>query len=226
LLSTVDVLLDRVGEGFVNEAIGLVGRGIIAALDSLAAASGATALSNVAVIGGNTDLGYTITNSDGSSASTLLGPSVIGGNSGPGFTILDPNGMPVDSVLPAVAVIGGNTGPQMTITNPDGSPATTMDPNLGVIGGNPTQPFTFSVQPSYGAGSVDLRGIDISDVPVMPEPQGYVRGSGDLANRMAINIAINDFGHRTLANVEYDKYAAERQGIWHETPVPREDYHP
>ncbi|HEY4609987.1 MAG TPA: hypothetical protein VIH06_12300 [Ilumatobacteraceae bacterium] len=88
LMSAVDVLLDRVGEGFVNDAIGLVGRAIVAALDSLAAASSAT----------------------------LPSVGVIGGNTVPGYTILDPNGKPVESVLPAVGVIGGNPSPYPAFT--------------------------------------------------------------------------------------------------------------
>jgi hypothetical protein len=142
---------------------------------------------------------------------------------------LDANGMPVDSVLPAVAVIGGNSGPQMTITRPDGSPATAMGPSVGVIGGNPSPypAYTFSAPPSSGAGSQDLRGIQfLEPLPVMPAPQGFVPRSGDLGNQMAVNNFINDIGHRTQINIDYSKYAAERQGMWNETPVAREYYHP
>ena len=90
LIATADVVLDRVGAALTNEAIGLVSRGIIAALDSLAAASGGPSLSGVGVIGGNSGLGMTITSADGTSAQSLLGGvGVVGGNSGLGMTILN-----------------------------------------------------------------------------------------------------------------------------------------
>jgi hypothetical protein len=252
LIAAVDVVLDRVGAHLINEAIGLVGRGIIAALDSLAAASGVT-LSGVGVIGGNSGPGLTITSGDGTASSLLPGVAVIGGNTGPGFTILNGEGLPVSSILPTVGVIGGNSGTAMTITNIDGSPATLLE--SGVIGGNiglgmtitpgvgsvgdsvgsslgqiggypsPYPAFTFTPGPPLGAGAMDLRGIQfVEPLPNMPAPRGFVPRSGDIANTMAINAALGTYTSMAQADIRYGNYAIG-QNLMGFTPQDREDRH-
>ena len=226
LIAAVDVVLDRVSATLINEAIGLVGRGIIAALDSLAAASGVT-LSSVGVIGGNSGPGYTITSADGTPASSLLpGVSVIGGNSGPGFTILNADGTPVSSVLPAVGVIGGNTGPGLTITASAGSAAASLGSSIGVIGGHasPYPAFTFTAGPAVGAGATDLRGISfVEPLPSIPNPQGFVPRPGDPANQMAINASIGTFIDRNQTDNRYREYVIGQNQMGF-TPEDQEDH--
>lgn len=227
LIAAADVVLDRVGAALTNQAIGLVARGIIAALDSLAAASGATSLSGVGVIGGNSGPGYTITSAGGKSAQSLLGGvGVIGGNSGPGFTILNADGTPAESVLPGVGVIGGNSGLAITITSGDGSPVTSSASSLGVIGGHPSPypAYTFSAAPSSGAGSTDLRGIEfLQPVPSIPTARGFVPRPGDPANALLISNTISAISHRTQGDINYGLYSIhETQNL--REPVPRHEY--
>lgn len=252
IISTVDVVLDRAGEALTNEAIGLVARGILAALDSLAAASGVT-LSALGVIGGNTGAGLTITSAGGSPAAAVLaGAGVIGGNTTSGFTILNSDGSPASSLLPGVSVIGGGPSAGITITNSDGSPATLLESgviggtnplgltitpgagsaatglgsSLGEIGGHPSPypAFTFSPGPSSGAGSVDLRGISFDGpIPYMPAPSGFVPAGGDIGQQMGRNIGISAFTQGNLDAIRYSTYAYGQTSMGN-TPVDREDY--
>lgn len=89
LVAAADAVLDSIAVQLHAEAVELARRAVIAANDSLVAATGGA-------VGG------------GPAGAFAAGSMVIGGNTSPSFTILNADGSPAGP-MPSMAVIGGNS---------------------------------------------------------------------------------------------------------------------
>lgn len=149
LVATVDAILDRLGAVLHTEAVGLARRAVLAAIDSLAAATGSTRELVAAQAGVDlVAIGSTgpVVDTTVLAGAGLVTSTVVGGSMSSGLTILPASGPTSSSSTEALGltVVGGSWSPggaDITITPgpPSGTSRVTtsmgMDPAVQIASG-------------------------------------------------------------------------------------------